>query len=167
MILVFLLKRFIWGWFPIWVFRASWKASFLSKGDTNKVAFSLATATHCASPRHTLCKADFWEYLLKLLCYAYSAYCLWILSPSHTLCKADFLGVFSKNYCIFWVLSVHIVYLLTIEIDINEYHTRVFQYKNHGTGNAFQALIWPRSRDDKSFKAWYAWHDKSKIYSKL
>ena len=40
MILVFYLKRFIWGWFPIWVFRASWKASFLSEGDTNKVALS-------------------------------------------------------------------------------------------------------------------------------
>ena len=38
--LVFNLKRFIWGWFPIWVFRGSWKASFLSEGDTNKVAIS-------------------------------------------------------------------------------------------------------------------------------
>ena len=58
MILVSYLKRFIWGWFPIWVFRAWWKASFLSEGDTNKVVTkwheqsSLSLWRHLHTARH-------------------------------------------------------------------------------------------------------------------
>ena len=117
--LVFNLKRFIWGWFPIWVFRGSWKASFLSEGDTNKVAIS--------GDSYTL-SVTIWSWYNGLGRFKNkNRKCTG--SNKYSLCCSAWFGFDINCFC-----ATHKWALFKDVVCVGKW--------NCGTGNEFQGLIW-------------------------